>query len=160
MQFSGNLNLLSIGNRAIDSEHQKISAIINDISQLILVNHIVALSVAIKMLADRLQEYFFIEEKIARSVKVDFTKHRLAHQALLNNFRVITDKLINQNGKLSSLERKVCIDSMNELLIQHIKSDSKQLKEVLDTHLYDFKPAESEKSQVMRGCGWVLQVNE
>jgi len=160
MQFSGNFNSLSVGNRTIDSEHQKISAIVNDISQLILVDHIVALSVAVKMLADCLQEYFWIEENFAQAVNFDFTKHRLAHQALLNNFRVITDKIISQNGKFSKLERKVYTDSLNELLIQHIKVDSKSLKVVLDTCFYDFKPPESEAPQVKRGCGWVLQVNE
>jgi len=160
MQFPEYYNSLSVGNRSIDSEHQKLSAIINDISQLILVNHTVALSVAIKMLADCLHECFFVEENIAQAVNFDFTKHKLTHQALLNNFRAITDKLISQNGNLSKLERKVCIDSLNELLIKHIKNDSKPLKEVLDTHLYDFKPPELEAPKVKCGYGWVLQENE
>jgi len=151
MQFSGGFNSLSVGNRTIDSEHHKLIDIVNDISQLILVDHMVALSVAIKMLTDHLQEYFLIEEYIAQAVKFDFTKHRLAHQALSNKFQVITDRVINQNGKLSKLERKVCIDSLNEILTHHIKFDSKPLKEILDTYLYDFSPIESQIPHVMRG---------
>ena len=140
MQFSVNYRSLSVGNKIIDTEHQKLASIINDIAQLLLVNHIVALSVAIKILNDSLRDYFVIEENIAQAVNFDFTQHRLAHQTLLNNFHAITNKLMSQNGKYSKLERKDCIDSLNGFLIQHIQEDSKPLKIVLGTHLYDFKP--------------------
>ena len=159
MELSRNLNSLSVGNRTIDSEHQKLGTNINDIGQLLLVNHVVALSVAIKMLTDSLEEYFSVEESIAKAANFDFTKHKLAHQTLLDNFKLITDKLISQNIKLSEIERKVCIDSLYELLIRHIKCDSKSFKLVLDAYLYDFRSSESEVPPALRGCGWVLQVN-
>jgi len=120
MCFSGDPSSLSVGNRLIDSEHQKISCMVKDIDQLILVKHFVALSAAIKKLIDYLPEYFLVEENIAKAVKFDFTKHRLAHQELLNNYRVITDNIIIQDGKLSKLERKSYIDSLNNILIEHI----------------------------------------
>lgn len=140
MLFSTNHGSLSVGNRILDSEHQKLEGIINDIGQLILVNHVDALLEAFKLQNDILRTYFVVEENIALAVNFDFAKHRLAHQNLLNKFQLIKDKLMSQNCKWSMLERKDCIDSLNGCLIQHIKEDSKPLKIVLDTYLYDFKP--------------------
>jgi len=140
MQYSANLRLQSVGNRIIDSEHEKLIGIINDIGQLMLVKHDVALSVAIKILNDALHHYFVVEENIANAVNFDFSDHRMAHQALLNEVHAVTDKLMVKIGECSSPERKRLIEFLNGLLIQHIQEDSKPFKIVLDTHLYDLKP--------------------
>jgi hemerythrin-like metal-binding protein len=140
MPYSTKFSSLSIGNRIIDSEHEKLSGVINGMSNLILVNHTVALSVQFKILKDGLRNYFFLEENIARAVGFDFTKHSLAHQLLLYKCQCIQDKMMSQTSKWSKLERKECINSLNDCLIQHIRWDSAPLKKVLDTHSYDFKP--------------------
>jgi hemerythrin-like metal-binding protein len=140
MQFSINQRSLSVGNRIIDTEHKKLGDIINDIGQLILVKHDVALSMAITLLNDALRHYFVVEENIAKAVNFDFTQHNLAHQALLNEIHGITHKLMNQYHKFSDLERKHFIDSLNGCLIQHIQDNSRPLKVVLDNYVYDFKP--------------------
>lgn len=140
MEFSARLNSHSVGNRSIDSQHQILDGLITDIGQLIMVNHVVALSVAVRMLHESLQHYFVVEENIAQAVGFDFTKHRLAHQRLANIFRAITDKFTSQIGKHSRIERRDFIDSLRDPLIQHIEVDSKPFKIVLDTHLYDLKP--------------------
>lgn len=140
MQHSTQFSSLSIGNRIIDSEHNKLRAVINEMSNLILVNHVVALSVQFKILNDSFRSYFLIEENIARAVGFDFTKHRLAHQFLMYKCKCIQDKMMSQTSKWSKLERVDCIDSLNDCLIQHIKWDSTPFKKVLDTRPYDFKP--------------------
>jgi hemerythrin-like metal-binding protein len=140
MQFPPSPNSSSVGNRIIDSEHKKLFGMINDIAQLINLNHGVALSVAIKLLNDSLHEYFEVEENIAHAVNFDFANHRMAHKKLSNEIKSITSKILSQNSKWSSLERKESIKSLNDRLSQHIKVDSRPLKIVLDTHLYDFKP--------------------
>lgn len=143
MDFSIHNNSLSVGNRVIDFEHQVLNGLINDIGQLMLVNHDVALLAAIRMLHDSLHRYFVVEERIAEAVGFDFAKHRSAHQKLFDNYRVITDKIISSAGKYSKFERKEFCDSLSDLLIQHIREDSKPLKIVLDTHLYDLKAVTS-----------------
>jgi len=116
---------------------------IDDIEQLIFLNHGVALSVALKLLNNGLRDYFEVEENIAHAVDFDFAKHRLAHQYLSNEIKLITSKILSQNDKWSSLERKSSIKSLYDCLIQHIKVDSRPFKIVLDTYLYDFKPGGS-----------------
>jgi hypothetical protein len=113
---------------------------INDMAQLIFINHDVALSVALKLLNDGLREYFSVEESIAHAVNFDFTDHRLAHRKLLDDIKHITNRIMNHNAKWSGPERKDTIKSLNDSLIQHIKVDSMPFKLVLDTYPYDFKP--------------------
>lgn len=140
MIFSTSLKPFSVGNRIIDSEHQQLVNVINDIGQLILVNHAEALSEAFNILDNMLRTYFVVEESVALAVKFDFARHRLAHQDLLKNFQTIRARLMNQDCKWSTSERKDGVDSLNQYLIQHITEDSKPLKIVLDTYLYDFQP--------------------
>ncbi|MGC2048439.1 MAG: hypothetical protein WA635_07500 [Gallionella sp.] len=147
MQFLPNPALPSVGNRIIDSEHNKLLGMISDIAQLIHIHHGVALSVAIRLLNEGLRDYFAAEEKVARAVNFDFADHRLAHQKLFNEIKLITGRIMSQNDRWSSLERKDCITSLNDCLIKHIKVDSKPFKTVLNTYSYDFKPGGSTTSK-------------
>ena len=140
MQFPPNPGSLSVGNSIIDSEHNKLFGLINDIAQLINLNHGVALSVSLKLLNDSLHPYFAMEENIAHMVKFDFTYHRQAHKKLSDEIKLITDRIMSKNVTWSNLERKDIIKSLNDCLINHIKIDSRQFKAVLDTYSYDFKP--------------------
>jgi hemerythrin-like metal-binding protein len=140
MPYSTKFSSLSVGNKIIDSEHGKLSGVINGMHNLILVNHAVALSVQFKILNDCLRNYFLLEENIARAANFDFTNHKLAHQLLLHKCKSIQDKMMNKEGDWTKFERDDCIDSLNDCLIQHIRWDSAPLKKVLDTYSYDFKP--------------------
>jgi len=129
---------LSIGNRVIDSEHKKLHGIISEIASSIVARNVAALPETFGQLESCLFAYFAVEEYIARAVNFDFTQHRLAHQHLLGEMRRI------RNGLTAGLPP--CPDDENyprclmDCLIRHIKEDSKLLKVVLDTHLYDFHP--------------------
>ena len=131
---------LSVGNRVLDSEHKKLFNIINEATRLITDKNIAALVGTFELLEDSLCAYFAAEENIAQAVDFDFTQHRLAHQDLLNEFRLLKNELINKNGAWSKYHEKNYIDSLRDCLIQHIKEDAKPFRIVLDTHLYDFKP--------------------
>jgi len=151
VKLSKHINLPSVGNRIIDSEHQILDGLIFDIGQLIMVNHNVALSVAIRMLHENLHLYFAVEESIAQAAGFNFTNHRLIHQTMSNNCRAITDKFTNQIGKHSNIERLDFINSLSDLLVQHIKVGSKPFKKILDTYLYDFKPLHDFKPNHTQG---------
>ena len=140
MRFPPNSALPSVGNRIIDSEHDKLAGMINDIAQLINLNHGVALSVSLKLLNDSLPEYFKLEENVAQAVNFDFADHRLAHQRLLDEFKFITNRIMSQNDRWSGMEKKNSIKLLNDCLMRHINVDSRPFKIVLDTCLYDLKP--------------------
>lgn len=131
---------LSVGNRLLDSEHKNLHDIINVITSLIMTRDVAALPQAFELLENCLCAYFVVEENIAQAVEFDFTQHRLAHQGLLNKFQRIKDKLMAKNGMWPKLDKGYCAYYLRDFLIQHIKVDSKPLKTVLNTCLYDFKP--------------------
>jgi len=140
MQLQEKINSHSVGNRIVDSQIQILDSLIFDIDQLILVNHVVALSVAIRMLHDNLHYYFVVEENIAQAVGYNFTKHRVAHQRLANKFHAITDKFTSQIEQYTKIEKRKFVDSLRDSLNQYIEVDSKSLKIELEKHFYDLKP--------------------
>ncbi|MDD2916011.1 MAG: hypothetical protein PHP70_11900 [Gallionella sp.] len=131
---------LSVGNRILDSEHKKLFNTINEITHLIIAKDISTLVAAFELLENSLCAYFVAEENIARTIGFDFTQHRLAHQHLLDEFKLIQNELTNQNGTWSKHNEKGYIASLRDCLIQHIQEDAKPLRIILDTHLYDLKP--------------------
>ena len=135
-----NFGPLSVGNRIIDSEHRNLLVKIEDIAHLITARNDVALSVACKLLGDSLQNYFAVEESIAKALNFDFTQHRLAHQNLSNQCQLINNKLLKLNDLHAFFDRKDCIDAMNYCFIYHIEEDSKAFKVILDENIYDFQP--------------------
>lgn len=131
---------LSVGNRVIDSEHEKIHTLIDTIASLIRAGEVAALTEAFELLENSLHTYFAVEENIAEALHFDFTQHRLAHQHFLESLRRIRDVMMCKAGMWSESEEKGYIGSLKACLIRHIKEDGKPLKAVLNTQFYDFKP--------------------
>lgn len=129
---------LSVGNRILDSEHKKLHGIINQIACTIAARNVAALPEEFNQLENCLCAYFPVEEYVAQTINFDFTQHKLAHQHLLNEVQRIRNELTASNCACPDNENYArCL--MN-CLIQHIDEDSKLLKIVLDTCLYDFNP--------------------
>lgn len=133
---------LSVGNRILDSKHKELYELIKGITQLIITRDVAALPMAFKILENSLCAYFVVEENIAQAVNFDFSQHRLAHQNLLNTVQRMKDEL-SRNSKWPESEGHACIGFLMDCMIQHVVEDSKPLKVVLDTYLYDFAAASS-----------------
>ncbi|MDO8465134.1 MAG: hypothetical protein Q7S46_07775 [Gallionella sp.] len=142
--------VLSLGNRAIDSEHKKIHDLINKIADL---RDAAALLKAFELLEINLVAYFVVEENIARAIEFDFAQHGLAHQGLLNDVHFIKNEMMAKNGLFSKIEEKGYIDSLWHCLIRHIKEDGKPFKAVLGTYFYDFDPDSAGDATSLHGCG-------
>ncbi|MGC2167429.1 MAG: hypothetical protein WA632_15605 [Gallionella sp.] len=143
MPYTSKLSSLSIGNKIIDAEHRALNGIVDDLTQMIMFNHDVAVKVSFNLLYDRLRDYSAKEAELARAVNFAFATHHQAHQHLLQQIRMIQDRLENQKGFRSQLERKNCIEALKACLLQHISVESKEIKKVLDTYPYDFNPVSS-----------------
>lgn len=141
MQLIKTSKELSVGNRILDSAHQELLNIIDWMSHLIEVEDVATLLHAFELLEERLHTYFEVEKNTARAVSFDFTQHQLSHQHLMKEFSRTGDELMAKNDALSKPEGKGYIERMRGCLIKHIKEDSKPLKIVLDTYLYNFKPS-------------------
>lgn len=142
MQLTGWLNKdLMVGNRILDSAHLELFDIIDRMPHLIEVEDTDALLQAFELLEEKLCACFIVEKNTAQAVSFDFTQLQLSQRHLLEQFSRIRDKLMAKNGAWSKFEGKDCTESMRNYLVLHIKEDSKPLKIVLDTYLYDFNPS-------------------
>jgi hemerythrin-like metal-binding protein len=132
---------ISLGNRAIDSEHKKIFDIIHRLQQSITAKDCAAIAAGFQLLKDIAIACFSVEEEIARAIGFDFTQHHLAHQNLLKKYQHLEDELATRNGSWSSWENEAYKNYIHDWLMKHLEYESGPLRIVLNTYLYDFKPA-------------------
>lgn len=131
----------SVGNRIIDSEHKKIFEIIHRLQQSIVAKDCTAIAADFQLLKDITIACFSVEEEIARAVGFDFTQHHLAHQNLLKKYQHLGDELAVRNGSWSSWENETYKNCIHDWLTKHLEYESGPLRIVLNTYMYDFKPA-------------------
>jgi hemerythrin-like metal-binding protein len=132
---------LSIGNKIIDSAHEKILNMVNRIEYLIKVRDCHALSERFNLLEDYLSDYFLIEEGIAQAINFPFTQHDVAHQYLLNKVQQTKNELVANNGMWSDTTAKHYSKLLRDCLSKHIKVESKPIKIMLVNRFYDFRPS-------------------
>lgn len=133
---------ISVGNRRIDSEHRKVFEIIRCIQRSILEKDCAAIADGFRLFEEAAQACFTVEERIAHAVGFDFTLHDLAHQAMLKRYRQTKDELATRNGSWCGAESGVYANHISEWLVMHLDYESRPLRIVLDTYLYDFEPIE------------------
>ena len=133
-------NHLSVGNKIIDSAHEDILNLINRVDRLLEARDGAALTETFELLENCLCVYFEVEEKIAQAINFDFTQHKITHQRLLDDFQRRKNILAAKNGIWSDVEGKAFTIYLAKSFVQHINSEGKPMKIVLDTHYYDFQP--------------------
>lgn len=74
------------------------------------------------------------------AVGIDFTRHSHTHQEIQSELKRIKDAVIAKNCNCPEHEEDNYINTLRYCLFKHIKEDSRPLKVLLDTQLYDFKP--------------------
>jgi hemerythrin-like metal-binding protein len=132
---------LSIGNRVIDTAHEKILHMVNRIEYLIEVRDCHALSETFNLLEDYLSDYFLAEEGIAQAINFPFTQHDVAHQYLLNKVQQTKNELAANDGMWSDTTAKHYSKLLRDCLSKHIKVESKPIKIMLVNRFYDFSPS-------------------
>lgn len=145
MEYPGmhypHIHNIGVGNRLLDSEHKKMFDITHQIQCSISARNSAAIAAGFKLLEDIACACFAVEEKIAKAVGFDFALHSLAHQNLLGRYRHVRDELADRNGSWSDGDAEVYVKILNDCLMRHLEYESRPLKIVLDTYLYDFNPA-------------------
>lgn len=132
---------LSVGNAVIDAEHRSLISMIGDVEQEICARNIPVLMGAFGLLENQLCVHFSNEEKIAQALGIPFDQHRRVQQYLLRELRYMRDELAAKNGLWSDSAIKHFSQSLGNWMIdEHILGLDMQMKPLLQTHPYDFKP--------------------
>ena len=100
----------------------------------------VALAKAFDLLDTYMHIHFRHEEKIAQAVNFSFGNNKLEHMHLLNEMRYMREQLHARNGTWSDDLVKKYSRFLSGWMTDHIIKEDMQLKPVLETHPYDFKP--------------------
>ena len=131
---------LSVGNRALDSEHRQLLNIAEEIARLVASSNSAFLSEAFVQMENRLHACSLLKESIAHAVGADCSRLQQSRKNLLDKIRQVRATLFEEGGPLSEREKCLRAHALSEHLIHYITVDCRPLKIVLDTHYYDFMP--------------------
>jgi hemerythrin len=130
---------LSVGNEMIDSEHRNLIVVVNSVEHAIRTGDRVAMSKTFDLLDTYLHIHFRNEERIAAAASIPFIKIKLEHRLLLKEMRYMREELETQSIWPDDLVKKYS-RFLSGWMADHIFKEDMQLKPVLQTYPYNFKP--------------------
>jgi len=131
---------LSIGNERIDSDHKKLITMVNGIEYMISARDSFALPQALEQLEYWTNIHFAEEESIAQAINFPFDQHSLAHKYLLKEIQHMKNELVAKDGIWSDAAAEHYSCFLSDWLTKHVIDADMQMKSILQTYPYDFKP--------------------
>lgn len=131
---------LSVGNETIDSDHKNLIIVVNRVQHAIATVDRAALSKSFELLETYMIIHFKNEERIAEAVNFPFAQNKVAHLQLINEMNNMKNILESISGKWPDHMVKMYSHYLSDWMIDHIMKENMQLKPVLQTYPYDFKP--------------------
>lgn len=132
---------LSVGNAMIDSDHKNLIVMINNIEHAIRRRNPVELSKTIGSFATYMHIHLRNEEQIAEAVNFPLVQNKLEHQQLMYEIRCLMEDLNSEEGGAwpDNLVKKYS-RFLNDWMLDHIIRKDMQMKPMLQSHPYNFKP--------------------
>lgn len=131
---------LSVGNSMIDAEHRNLIVVVNSVEQAIGTKDTAAMSRAFDLLDTYMSIHFRNEEKVAEAVNFPFARNKVEHRHLLNEMKYMREELEARNGIWSDDLINKYSRFLSSWMADHIVKEDMQMKPVLQTYPYDFKP--------------------
>lgn len=127
---------LSVGNNLIDSEHKNLIVVVNSMEQAIGTKDHAALSKAFELFATYMHIHLKNEEKIAVAINFPLIQIKLERMQLIHLIKYLEPK--------NAIWSKDLVDKysvfLRDWMLDHIIRKDMQMKLVLKTYPYDFKP--------------------
>lgn len=131
---------LSVGNAVIDSDHKNLIALINGIERAIRAKDCSVMPQAFELLEGWLCVHFANEEKIARAVKFDFSKHRQAQQYSLKELQYLRNELVGKKSIWCESAIEHYAHFLRDWMTEHITKLDMPMKPMLQALDYIFWP--------------------
>lgn len=132
--------LMSVGNGTLDSEHQAIIRLVNEVDRAIKAKDSARFAETLKRLEDATRTHFGNEAKIAQAINYRFDHHHLEHQYILKEMQVIEEEVASMHGLWSESVAEHYYQFLSAWATEHISQDDMKMKAFLENHPYDFKP--------------------
>lgn len=131
---------LSVSNRAIDNEHMKLIALVNELEHAIRKRDADVLSVLFDQFDDAILAHFRSEATFAQAIGHPFDDHAKEHDYVLGEIQTMRRELLPANGRWSESVAEYYYSFLSEWAIRHISEDDMKMKARLGTLPYDFMP--------------------
>jgi len=134
---------LSVGNAMIDSEHQNLIDMVNNVDRAIRARDSSALPQAFEQLEECLCAHFINEEKMAQAIKYPFINNEVEHKYVLKALRLIRDAVAAMaapNGVWAEDAVEHYSEFLCDWLTNHVIREDMLMKPMLQTYPYDFNP--------------------
>ena len=131
---------MSVGNEAMDSEHKALLDMVNDIERAIDKRNAVAFRQALLEFERSVRTHFRHEAKLALAIGHPFEAHELEHQYVLGELQTMMDELLSNEGRWSESAIENYYGFLSQWSAEHVGDDDMQMKAILITFPYDFKP--------------------
>lgn len=130
---------LAIGHDKIDSDHQRLIALINRVQSLFTSQASMGeLTLALNELHDYTQTHFAREEAIMKSIGYpELTQHAQAHEALVHRLDELTEKILLAHARSATADalpkekRDALLRLLREWLINHVIRIDRTIKDYL-----------------------------
>lgn len=133
---------LSVGNAMIDSEHNNLIVMVNNVEHAIRAGDDSALAQSFEQLEHCLCTHFANEEKVAQAIKFPFSQNELEHKYALKALHLIRDAVAvsAKNNKCAEDATEYYSEFLSDWFINHVFNEDMLMKPTLQTHPYDFNP--------------------
>ena len=132
---------LSVGNAMLDNEHKNLIGMVNSIEYAINTKDIAALLKMLKSFKSNMDTHFANEAQFAQAFNYPFTQHELAHRHFMKELQQTVEELDAKPGTWPEYVMDYYPQLLRDWLIEHITGEDMQMKPLLQSHSYDFKPA-------------------
>ncbi|HEU0189624.1 MAG TPA: hemerythrin family protein [Gallionella sp.] len=126
---------LSVGNGLIDSDHQKLIVVVNDMEHAIGTKDHAGLTKAFDLFTTHMLIHFINEEKIAAAINFPFVQIK---QERLQFGHLI--KYLNPDNALWAKDLVGYVEFLSDWMLDRIMREDMQMKSALETYPYNFKP--------------------
>jgi hemerythrin-like metal-binding protein len=134
---------MSVGNKIIDAEHEKIFSLVNKVEHAFRTRETDALSRLFVQFEETVAIHFNNQARIADAINHPFEEHHLEHQYVLSEFQAIKTDLLSRNGSWSESAAEYYCSFLCEWATAHIGMDDMKLKAKLENYPYDFIPPDT-----------------
>lgn len=139
MEFTWS-NRMSVGNATLDAEHREILKLVDEVERAIKTRDATRFSRALHQLELATHQHFSNEARIAQAINYRFDHHHLEHQYILKEMQIIKAELASLRGKWSESIAEHYFHFLSTWAVEHIDQDDMQMKSLLETYPYNFKP--------------------
>lgn len=129
---------LSVWNARLDSDHQNLINLVNQLECAIRSKDRGILSLVFSELIDAINSHFVIEKKFAQAINCPFAEHELLHYYVQKELHIMNNELGQQNERWSESVAEYYSYFLSEWFSSHLIEDVILLKPILKTYPYNF----------------------